>query len=115
MNRSLRYVSGAYFSRAALSRTALVLGLTFAAFTAAAHADPPYVPAPRLAVPGQAPRPYRHFDFTQPSPFGVIVTYYQNGRAKQVFTYPGYRNGLPEPDFLYFGDPWSRHTYGVNR
>jgi hypothetical protein len=101
----------------------MVLGLTSFGSTSprlcgVAQADPPpYVPAPRLATPGQAPRPYRHFDFTQPSPYGVIVTYYQKstGRTKQVFTYPGYRNGFSEPDFLYFGDPSSRHTYGVNR
>lgn len=105
MNRSL----------ACASQGLLALGLAVFGLSAAAQADPPYVPAPRLAVPGQPPRPYRHFDFTQPSPFGVVVTYYQNGRVKQVFTYPGYRNGFPEPDFLYFGDPWSRHTYGVNR
>jgi len=84
-----------------------------AAATETTIAAPPYVPAPRLAMPGQPPRPYRHFDFTQPSPFGVIVTYQQGGRVKQVYTYPGYRNGMQEPAFLFYGDPYSRFTQGT--
>ena len=99
--------------RAVLAAGVLATGAAcFAAGGAAAHGAEPYVPAPRLATPGQKPRPYRHFDFTQPSPFGVITTYQQGNRVKHVYTYPGFKDHIPEPAFLFYGDPWSRYTQG---
>jgi hypothetical protein len=45
----------------------------------------------------------------------VVTTYRaQDGRSRQVYTYPGYKNGFAEPAFLYYGDPQVRWRPGQN-